>query len=216
MRRILALALGMALTASSAAPAAAGEDWPRSETCEKSWTVPLVRMAVVDAAMLAGLTAIWPEGFAPWRGAGSASQMKRTWTEGPVYLRGSPAFESDGDPAWLNAALHPIYGSEMHLAARGWGHDPVVAALFAGLSSAFWEYAIEGWFKRPSAVDLFWTPLAGAILGELRFRAWSAVARNVSSPFCRGLLMVLLDPLGELERLALGCAPPGQKDIGGK
>jgi hypothetical protein len=42
----------------------------------------------------------------------------------------------------------------------------------AGASVA-WEYALEGSVKRPSAIDLAWTPIVGGLLlGELRFRAY--------------------------------------------
>jgi hypothetical protein len=173
--------------------------------CETSYLLPLARMVVVDAAMLAGAALIWPESFSPAAGAGSTAQFSRSWTNAPDYHRAANAFESDGDPWWLNGLLHPIYGSEMYIAARGWGHGPLVAGLFTALSTMIWEYVVEAWFKQPSAIDLFWTPLSGILLGELRYQGWLAAKGGIESPGARRLVMVLLDPLGELERAMLGC-----------
>ena len=55
---------------------------------------------------------------------------------------------------------------------------------------------------RPSGLDLWYTPLAGFVFGELRYLAWRAASR-IDDQRWRLPLTILLDPLGELER-ALG------------
>ncbi|MFY0576154.1 DUF3943 domain-containing protein [Cystobacter fuscus] len=60
--------------------------------------------------------------------------------------------------------------------------------------------------QRPSAVDLVWTPLAGALLGEGRYRLHRALVRGggQSPGTARKVLFFVVDPLGEAERRLLG------------
>ena len=99
----------------------------------------------------------------------------------------------------FNYGGHALFGSELYLRARscrlGWGG----ALVFATAASVAWEYAFEGNGVRPSAFDLVYTPLAGAVLGELRH----LVLRSVAP---RSPVRWIVDPLGEGERtLGAGC-----------
>ncbi len=71
----------------------------------------------------------------------------------------------------------------------------------AAASSTLWEYAFEGNGVRPSVQDLVYTPLAGMLLGELRYVGYRA-AGKIEGPVARHVLQAVLDPLGEVERLA--------------
>jgi len=73
------------------------------------------------------------------------------------------------------------------------------------VASTAWEYSLEALHQRPSALDLVWTPLAGALLGEGRYRLHRLVRGGGGKvgPLRRALLIVL-DPLGEAQRGLLG------------
>jgi hypothetical protein len=83
--------------------------------------------------------------------------------------------------------------------------SPVSIELYVGSPTTFAVTSfivrgvVEGSYKRPSAIDLVWTPLIGGLVfGEARFRLY----RTTDSR----LLHVLLDPFGSLERFAgAGC-----------
>ncbi len=56
--------------------------------------------------------------------------------------------------------------------------------------------------KRPSAIDLAWTPIVGGLLlGELRFRAYRWLGSQ-DTGLLRRIGRALVDPLGSLERAA--------------
>ena len=74
------------------------------------------------------------------------------------------------------------------------------AALLTAAGSTLWEYGFEASAVRPSAQDLWFTPLAGVVLGEARYAGWTAASR-IPDPLWRSMLTSLLDPFGELERL---------------
>ncbi len=81
----------------------------------------------------------------------------------------------------------------------------MISFLFAVFASFTWEYLVESWYQQPSAIDLFWTPIGGVLLGEARFLAHREAGRRISSRIGRTILLVLIDPLGELERVILDC-----------
>ncbi len=81
----------------------------------------------------------------------------------------------------------------------------MVSFIYAAAAAFTWEYLVEAWYKRPSAIDLFWTPAGGALLGELRYQLYLLAKHRIAARVPRVLMMSLLDPLGELERLILGC-----------
>jgi hypothetical protein len=163
----------------------------------------MAHILVVDGFMYLGMASIWPDAFAP--SASSSSQFNRSWTSPPQWNRHGSLFELDGDPWPINALLHATYGSEAFLAARSFGHNPLVAFLYTAGATVTWEYLIEGWFQQPSAIDLMWTPFAGAVLGELRYQLLLLANKKISNKGWRITVMTLLDPLGQLERLIYKC-----------
>ena len=192
--------------AEKASPAArAPEETSVCSACEKRMTIPYVRAAVVHTVMYAASASLWPEAYSPFLGAENRARFKKSWTSPPEYHFAPNVLSSDGDWWYFNLVLHGLFGSEMYLAARDWGRRPATAFVFAVFASTVWEYFIEAWAKQPSAIDLFFTPAFGALLGELRFRAVRATYRIRRRPI--GLtLRILLDPFGELERTLMECS----------
>lgn len=173
--------------------------------CTESWLVPALRIATVEFGMHAGMLLIWRDSFDISDVDGNSAQFARSWTTRPKFEPTSNLFASDGDWWYFNLIGHGLFGSEAYLAARDWGHGPMAAFLFSAAASLVWEYLIEGWYKQPSAIDLFWTPMAGTLLGELRHQGYLAAKRRIHHRAWRTAALILLDPLGELERLILGC-----------
>ncbi len=142
---------------------------------------------------------IWPDPFArtQWFGA----YYEETFTQPPKFDTKQPFMRWDGDPLVVNVVGHGLFGSELYLRARqcrlGWGG----AFAFAAATSAVWEYGFEGNGVRPSALDLVYTPVMGLALGEVRYQLhrWAGSFR---SPGARTTLRAVVDPLGELERVA--------------
>ena len=88
-------------------------------------------------------------------------------------------------------------GSEFYLQYRKGGVEPLSALLITMTWSTGWEFLVEGWHNEVSGVDLFWTPFAGALLGEVRFQLLRSV-KSLSPSVGRHLLLYLLDPIGQL------------------
>ncbi len=166
---------------------------------------PAVRIAVTELLMVAGLMVIFPDELDPRAVEANKEQFVRSWTQPPNFDTRARIFESDGDPWAFNVFAHGLFGSETYLAARGWGHSPPIAVLFSIISSMVWEYVIESWSQQPSMIDMFWTPLGGSLFGELRYQAYMAAKRGIPYKGLRIALMIILDPIGELERLIVGC-----------
>lgn len=132
-------------------------------------------------------------------GFGLISSLDRDATnfESPSFenfldgFRDGPACDDD-EWQW-NYVAHPLWGSETYLRARGQGFDPLASFLFSAGASVVWEFGMESWSQRPSTQDLIVTPVAGMLLGELRFR-WKRELLE-RDDFAAALLLVLLDPL---------------------
>jgi hypothetical protein len=163
------------------------------------WSVPALHAGGVVGGMRAAASIAWPRAYDPSRFADEGRNLRLAFTTPPDFRPQLGLLRSDGDPWAINVFGHGAFGSEIYLRARQCGHDALPALAFTALVSTAWEYVVEGPYKRPSAIDLVWTPLVGGlVLGEARFRAW----RAVESP----VLRALLDPLGSLERTAgAGC-----------
>ncbi|MBN2716723.1 MAG: DUF3943 domain-containing protein [Deltaproteobacteria bacterium] len=165
--------------------------------------LPLMRTAILDVGMYVGLMVLWPHAFLPTEG--SRAQFRESWTQ-PPYMNGSRIFfELDDDPWVINTVLHGLYGSEVYLAGRTYGHNGFVSFLYAVFASFTWEYLVESWFQRPSGIDLAWTPFAGAVIGELRYQLIRLILRGVSTRVLRNILVTIIDPLGQMERAIMGC-----------
>ncbi len=187
-------------------PASHGPESPR-EPCGKRVDLPFLRIAFLQVGMQVTAAALWPEGYNPITVRKNAHQFASSWTSPPEFHFDEPFFGSDGDWWYFNVFAHGLYGSEAYLAGRVWGHGLLVSTAYAIFATLTWEYLIESWYKPPSAIDLVWTPMAGILLGELRYRLLGAANRRIRNPALRITVRVLLDPLGELERFVVGCAP---------
>ena len=165
--------------------------------------LPFVRIAFVQTLMHVGASALWSDGYSPVKVRVNRAQFYETWHAPPEYRRASNIFESDGDWWTFNVFAHGLFGSEGYLAARGLGHGPTVSFLYGLFASTTWEYLVEGFYKQPSAIDLFWTPAFGALLGELRYHAYRLVTTQISNRPARLLLQLILDPLGKVQRVML-------------
>lgn len=164
------------------------------------WTVPAAHAGGFLLGMRLTVSLAWPSAYDPTRWREERDQLRLAFTRPPEFDPHRPLLEADGDPWWLNGFGHAYFGSEIYGRTRQCGWGPLAAVLATTATSVAWEYGLEAPYKRPSAVDLVWTPLAGALLGEGRFRLhrWLRT-RNAAT-----WLLFVTDPLGESERRILG------------
>jgi hypothetical protein len=153
--------------------------------------------------MRVGAAILWPEPFAESDPFVWAESYGEALTRPPRWDPQAEPFEWDGDHWTINVIGHGLFGSELYLRARSCRAGLPGALVFAAASSAAWEYVFEASGTRPSGLDLWYTPVSGMVLGELRFVAWYG-AQRLTHPVARHVLSAAVDPFGELER-ALGC-----------
>jgi len=175
---------------------------PRPDAVEDSWLVPSVHGLALMTGMRVGAAILWPEPFADTSTKRMGASYRDAFTHTPRWDSSQPAFEWDGDWWVINVVGHGLFGSELYARSRICRRNVFEALALTTVGSALWEYGFEASAVRPSGLDLWFTPLAGMVLGEARYQGWSA-ASQLSDPNWRGILMVLFDPLGEFER-ALG------------
>ncbi len=138
-----------------------------------------------------------------WRDFGNSTEP--TWSKFSSNFRAKPVWQpdafggggwrgylqADGDGWGTNIVGHGLQGSEIYLRMRRNGFSWWAASLMGVAHSTVWEYGVEGWNETPSAWDLTYTPIGGAVLGELRYR----VLRQGED---RWYVRALADPIGEL------------------
>jgi len=180
----------------AASPLTAAASRPEADLGE-SWLVPSLHSLGLMTVMRGTETYLWPEPFAETSRFGH--HYREAFTRPPLWDSSRPLFEADGDRWQLNVLGHGLFGSELYLRVRVCRKPSWQALLFTAGASAVWEYGFEANGVRPSALDLVYTPAAGLLLGEGRFRMWRA-ARRLEPGTVRTVLTVVLDPLGELER----------------
>jgi hypothetical protein len=95
--------------------------------------------------------------------------LKRSFTTLPVW---------DKDDWQLNYIGHPIAGSYYYNALRSQNASRFHSFLFSTAQSFIWEYFIEGMAEKPSAQDLFVTPVVGSLLGETTHQLTMSMRRN--------------------------------------
>ena len=179
----------------------AGPATPAVDEPEPSWTIPSLHALGLMTTMRLGEAVIWPEPFADTDLGRIGRSYRAAFTQAPKWDSDRAAFEWDGDPWWVNSVGHALFGSELYLRARSCRNGVLPALAFTALGSTVWEYGFEANGVRPSALDLWYTPAAGLVLGEARYQTWR-LARGIADPTWRGLLTGVLDPFGELERWA--------------
>ena len=163
--------------------------------------VVAMHSASVLVGMRAGAALLWPD-YGPGGIREAPRHVREAFTR-PPELRGDRSLlESDGDPWTVNVVGHALFGSEIYLRARQCGTGIGGAFAWAAGTSVLWEYGLEATVKRPSAIDLAWTPIVGGLLvGELRFALHRWLGRGDPGAFRRAVRGVV-DPLGTLERAA--------------
>src|SRR5204863_208147 len=120
------------------------------------------------AGMPLGLSIAWPEAYDPLPLTRSGHQFAQAYNRGPEFRSDRWLLESDGDPWAINVIGHGLFGAEVYGRVRQCGGGPWQALAFTAGTSVVWEYGIESFNKRPSAIDLVATPVIGAALGEAR------------------------------------------------
>ncbi len=192
--RCAATALVFALASSPST--ARAQERPHRE----SWLVPSLHAVGLLSAQRVAAMLLWQHAFSLEDGDRDLRFLREAYTQPPVFDARRRLFEWDGDRVAINLWGHGLMGSELYLRARQCGHGALPSIAFAAVSSAVWEYGVEVWNAHPSANDLVWTPLGGALIGELRFVVWELAARLPRA--ARTALRVVVDPFGELERVA--------------
>ncbi|HET9932777.1 MAG TPA: DUF3943 domain-containing protein [Polyangiaceae bacterium] len=161
--------------------------------------VPAAHTAALFLTMRVAEGFLWPDPFADPKARSWFRHYGEAFGKPPLFDPHERAFEWDHDRWTINVLGHGLLGSELYYRPRRCGASPLGAFAFAMGATVAWEYAFEGNGVRPSALDLVYTPLAGAVLGEGRYWGWT-LARQIRSPVVRGVFRVVLDPLGEIER----------------
>ena len=169
---------------------------------EPRWGVPIWHHMVLMTGMRSVETWLWPDPFAEARWWVIAERYEAAFTQPPVWDSQADVFEWDGDPWGINVVGHSAFGSELYLAARRCGFGPLGSSGFTVAGSTAWEYGFEASGVRPSGLDLWFTPLSGALIGEARFWLLGA-SEAIENPVVRGIAQSAVDPFGQLMR-ALG------------
>lgn len=166
-----------------------------------SWLVPALHGAGLLLGQRVVESVLWTHAFSLEDGDRNAEHLRVAFTRPPAFDPHRDFFEWDGDRWTINVFGHGLMGSELYLRARQCRHGVAASLAFTAVSSVVWEYGVEVFNSRPSLNDLVWTPLGGALIGELRFVTWEVAASLPRG--ARAVVRALVDPFGELER-ALG------------
>ncbi len=198
---LFALLLAAAASPAEALTSQAGpaEPVPAEDPARR---VVAAHAGAVLLGMRMGAALLWPADYGPGALRDAPGHLREAFSTPPVFRADRSLLESDGDPWSVNVIGHGLFGSEIYLRSRQCGGAPLEAFAWTAGASTVWEYAVEGSAKRPSAIDLAWTPIVGGlVLGELRFQAhrWLGSERP---GILRRIAPTLLDPLGSLERAA--------------
>lgn len=116
-------------------------------------------------------------------------------------------FMWDNDKLGTNMFLHPYNGSLYYNSARANGFNYWQSSLFAIGGSAMWEMFME--CEYPSTNDIIATPIGGACIGEVLFRASDAVLNDRSTGwgrFGREAAAFVISPMRGLTRIINGDA----------
>ena len=111
----------------------------------------------------------------------------------------------DNDKLGTNTFLHPYNGNLYFNAARANGFNFWQSELFAIAGSGMWEMFMER--EYPSTNDIIATPIGGAAIGEVLFRASDAVLDDRltgGARFERELAAFVLSPMRGINRLITG------------
>ncbi|MDE6379061.1 MAG: DUF3943 domain-containing protein [Muribaculaceae bacterium] len=116
-------------------------------------------------------------------------------------------FEWDNDHLNTNMFAHPYNGSIFYNAGRSNGFNYWQSELFAIGGSAMWELFME--CEYPSTNDIIATPIGGAALGEVFYRASDLILddrKTGGERLGRELAAFLIDPMRGITRIVSGQA----------
>ena len=114
-------------------------------------------------------------------------------------------FDWDNDHLSTNMFAHPYHGSMYFNAGRSNGFNYWQSELFAIFGSAMWEMFME--CEYPSTNDIIATPIGGAALGEVFYRATDLILDDRASGaerFGREFASFLISPMRGLTRVFTG------------
>lgn len=163
-----------------------------------NWAVPALHATALLGAQRVGAMLLWRHAFSLEDTARAGFYLQYAYTHPPLFDPHRDFFEWDGDRWTINVIGHGAMGSELYLRARQCDHSPWSAMLLTAVASTLWEYGVEVYNAHPSLNDLIYTPLGGAVIGELRYLLFHAVdglPRGV-----RAVVHSVVDPFGSLER----------------
>lgn len=195
--------LAVLLATAAVPPSALRGDDPGATGAEAAERrIVALHTAGVLLGMRTGAALLWPRDYGPAALRDAPSHLRDAFSQPPVFRTDRSLLESDGDPWTINVFGHGLFGSEIYLRSRQCGGGALEAFAWTAGATVAWEYALEATAKRPSAIDLAWTPLVGGlVLGELRFVGYRALAGPDAGLF-RRIMRAIVDPLGSLERAA--------------
>ena len=166
------------------------------------WTPVLIYASAELVLQRAAEAYLYPEPFARTDPLFISERYTDAFTRPPLFDPHARAFEWDHDRWTINVIGHGLMGSELYLHARTCSFGVGGSLAFTAGATVAWEYLVEANGVRPSVQDLVYTPLAGLVFGEGRYRAWRA-AGSIENRSARGFVRALVDPFGELGRATL-------------
>lgn len=189
--RLLALALALAVGLVARREAVGGAESPSTGEVRRVGLPPMTALTVVAQFAVVGAA----------RASDEWHEEEHAFADG---FRESPQW--DDDSAWFNLVLHPWVGSEYYLLARNRAWSRSGCLLYSAALSTFYEYVPENLIQQPSAIDLCVTPLAGSLLGELRY-VWKERWRGRAGRSARACRWAgLIDPVD----VTVGGYPDGE------
>ncbi len=200
---VLGLLLTLQGVAAADPPPSTGAPQDDAEEGAPSWALPVAHNVGMLLLVRAGCSALWPDHFDITEVSENARIFNRSWSEPPTFDLDQAPFEWDHDPWTINVIGHGLMWSETYLVYRRSGYAWWHSLLMTTAWSFAWEYLVEAWHKHPSGIDLLWSPVAGGLLGEGRYQLLRRIKRMDRSAG-RHILLYLIDPIGQLERDALG------------
>jgi Domain of unknown function (DUF3943) len=146
------------------------------------------KLILVGEVAIMGIFALMPESFSNWNKRfynDATTHWKNAFTKPPRW---------DNDPLLVNYVQHPLAGAIYYNGVRAQGAKPFHSFLFSLAESTFFEYFIESVAERPSTQDLFTTPVAGAMIGELQNQATLLMKRNGFN-FVERIAVLIINPM---------------------
>ena len=175
----------------------------KEEESESNWLVPSLHSATVVFGARVSLSVLWPDAYDVCPAGRNWENFKSAWSSGAEWDNREGFFEWDHDPWAINLVGHGFMGSEFYLRHRQHRHEWWVSLGMTLVWTFAWEYLLESWHKQPSGIDMLWTPVGGALIGEGRYWLYREVL-GMEEGSLRHVLLYLIDPIGQAERDLFG------------